>query len=145
MVESMNEDFNVEEKQETEPGLGQTNLEGKVRISEAVSYTHLDVYKRQILNDPTKNIITLEDPVEFTIAGLTQIQINERIGLTFGTVSYTHLNASLKGVAFADEEVLEFGDGLLKASSVGSVSLPVICLLYTSCLVTSFTLVWIKI
>ena len=36
MVESMNEDFNVEEKQETEPGLGQTNLEGKVRISEDV-------------------------------------------------------------------------------------------------------------
>ena len=36
MVESMNEDFNVEEKQETEPGLGQTNLEGKVRIAEDV-------------------------------------------------------------------------------------------------------------
>ncbi|MCD7875908.1 MAG: Asp23/Gls24 family envelope stress response protein [Cloacibacillus porcorum] len=36
MVESMNEDFNVEEKQDMESGLGQTNLEGKVRISEDV-------------------------------------------------------------------------------------------------------------
>ena len=38
----------------------------------------------EILNEPSKNIITLEDPVEFTIPGITQIQINERIWLTFG-------------------------------------------------------------
>lgn len=39
-----------------------------------------------IINSPGKNILTLEDPVEFTIAGLTQIQVNEKIGLTFGAV-----------------------------------------------------------
>lgn len=39
----------------------------------------------EIINNPGVNIITLEDPVEFTIPGLTQIQINEKIGLTFGS------------------------------------------------------------
>ncbi|MEG1799092.1 MAG: GspE/PulE family protein, partial [Synergistaceae bacterium] len=39
----------------------------------------------EIINNPGVNIITLEDPVEFTIPGITQIQINEKIGLTFGS------------------------------------------------------------
>ena len=32
-----------------------------------------------MLNDPSKNIITIEDPVEYTINGITQVQINEKI------------------------------------------------------------------
>lgn len=39
-----------------------------------------------IINSPGKNILTIEDPVEYTVAGLTQIQVNEKIGLTFGSV-----------------------------------------------------------
>lgn len=39
-----------------------------------------------IINSPGRNILTLEDPVEYTIAGLTQIQVNEKIGLTFSSV-----------------------------------------------------------
>ena len=39
----------------------------------------------EIINNPGVNIITLEDPVEFTIPGITQIQINEKIGVTFGS------------------------------------------------------------
>lgn len=35
------------------------------------------------LNVPEKNIVTLEDPVEYQIQGINQVQINERAGLTF--------------------------------------------------------------
>jgi len=35
------------------------------------------------LNSPEKNIITVEDPVEYTIPGINQIQVNVKAGLTF--------------------------------------------------------------
>ena len=35
------------------------------------------------LNTPEKNIITIEDPVEYQIQGITQVQINTKAGLTF--------------------------------------------------------------
>ena len=38
-----------------------------------------------ILNKPTTNIMTLEDPVEYQIAGINQVQINVPAGLTFAT------------------------------------------------------------
>jgi type IV pilus assembly protein PilB len=37
------------------------------------------------LNKPTVNIVTLEDPVEYQIAGINQVQINTQAGLTFAT------------------------------------------------------------
>lgn len=35
------------------------------------------------LNDETTNIITIEDPVEYQIEGINQIQVNARVGLSF--------------------------------------------------------------
>ncbi len=37
-------------------------------------------------NTPDVNIMTAEDPVEVAIPGLNQVQVNERIGLTFASV-----------------------------------------------------------
>jgi type IV pilus assembly protein PilB len=37
------------------------------------------------LNTPDKNIVTLEDPVEFNFKGVNQIQVNPKAGLTFAT------------------------------------------------------------
>jgi type II secretory ATPase GspE/PulE/Tfp pilus assembly ATPase PilB-like protein len=37
------------------------------------------------LNSPEKNIMTLEDPVEYTLPGITQSQINPDVGFTFAT------------------------------------------------------------
>ncbi len=37
----------------------------------------------QHLNSPERNIITLEDPVEYSLPGITQAQINNRAGFTF--------------------------------------------------------------
>ncbi|MCR4818334.1 MAG: GspE/PulE family protein [Fretibacterium sp.] len=37
----------------------------------------------QKLNRPDINIVTVEDPVEYAISGLNQVQVNEKAGLTF--------------------------------------------------------------
>lgn len=39
---------------------------------------------QELLSEST-NLITLEDPVEYHIAGATQVQINEKVGLTFAS------------------------------------------------------------
>jgi type II secretory ATPase GspE/PulE/Tfp pilus assembly ATPase PilB-like protein len=38
-----------------------------------------------LLNDSTRNIMTLEDPVEYNVRGINQVQVNSRIGLTFAS------------------------------------------------------------
>ena len=47
--------------------------------------TTLNAIIREIASDALK-IVTIEDPVEFTIPGVNQIQTNERIGLGFDTI-----------------------------------------------------------
>lgn len=37
------------------------------------------------LNKPTVNIVTLEDPIEYELKGINQVQINPQAGLTFAT------------------------------------------------------------
>lgn len=38
------------------------------------------------INDPSMNISTVEDPIEYDLPGVTQIQVNPEIGLTFASV-----------------------------------------------------------
>jgi type IV pilus assembly protein PilB len=54
-----------------------------------------------ILN-PELNIITVEDPVEYRMDGVNQIQINEKAGLTFA--------ASLRSILRSDPDVLLVGE-----------------------------------
>jgi type IV pilus assembly protein PilB len=44
-----------------------------------------------VLNSPEKNILTIEDPVEYQLPGLTQTQVNVRAGVTFATALRTFL------------------------------------------------------
>ncbi len=39
----------------------------------------------QTINDSTKNINTVEDPVEYRLSGVNQMQVNTKIGVTFAT------------------------------------------------------------
>ena len=39
---------------------------------------------KELISEST-NLITLEDPVEYNIDGATQVQINEKTGLTFAS------------------------------------------------------------
>jgi type IV pilus assembly protein PilB len=56
----------------------------------------------QALNTPEKNIITVEDPVEYEIDGLTQVQVSTRTGLTFAT--------GLRAMVRADPDVIMVGE-----------------------------------
>jgi type IV pilus assembly protein PilB len=56
----------------------------------------------QRLNTAEKNIITVEDPVEYEIAGLTQVQVSPKVGLTFAT--------GLRSMVRADPDVIMVGE-----------------------------------
>ena len=45
------------------------------------------------LKDPTRNIITIEDPVEYRIDGIKQVQVNHRSGMTFPRALRSFLRA----------------------------------------------------
>jgi MSHA biogenesis protein MshE len=54
------------------------------------------------LNTPARKIITVEDPVEYRVAGLNQIQVNEKIELSFAQV--------LRSVLRQDPDVILVGE-----------------------------------
>lgn len=45
----------------------------------------------KLLNLDTRNILTIEDPIEYTLEGINQVQLKESIGLTFGSALRTFL------------------------------------------------------
>ena len=45
----------------------------------------------KLLNKETRNILTIEDPIEYTLEGINQVQLKESIGLTFGSALRTFL------------------------------------------------------
>jgi type IV pilus assembly protein PilB len=55
-----------------------------------------------ILNDPAKNIITVEDPVEYRLAGVTQVQVNRKAGLQFARV--------LRAILRSDPDIVLVGE-----------------------------------
>jgi type IV pilus assembly protein PilB len=54
------------------------------------------------VNTPDKNIITIEDPVERQIDGITQIQVNPRAGLSFAS--------GLRAMMRADPDIIMVGE-----------------------------------
>ena len=56
----------------------------------------------QELNDETKNIITIEDPVERTIQGVNQIAVNNKAGLNFAT--------GLRSIVRQDPNIIMVGE-----------------------------------
>jgi type IV pilus assembly protein PilB len=55
-----------------------------------------------ILNEESKNIITVEDPVEYRMAGVNQIQVNPKAGLTFAS--------ALRSILRADPDIVLIGE-----------------------------------
>lgn len=54
------------------------------------------------LNTPEKKIITIEDPIEYCLESITQIQINRKAGLDFAT--------GLRSIVRADPDILMVGE-----------------------------------
>jgi type IV pilus assembly protein PilB len=55
-----------------------------------------------VLNSPDRNIITIEDPVEYRLQGINQLQVNPRSGLTFAR--------GLRSMLRADPDVIMVGE-----------------------------------
>ena len=54
------------------------------------------------LNSPEKNIITVEDPVEYRMPGINQVQVNPKVGLTFAS--------GLRSILRADPDIVMIGE-----------------------------------
>jgi len=54
------------------------------------------------LNTPDKNIVTIEDPVEYQLEGVTQVAVNARSGLSFAT--------GLRAMMRADPDIIMVGE-----------------------------------
>ncbi len=54
------------------------------------------------LNTPKVNIITVEDPVEYQLGGVTQVQVNRKAGLLFST--------ALKSILRSDPDIVLVGE-----------------------------------
>ncbi|WP_426065115.1 GspE/PulE family protein [Flavobacterium sp. DSP2-3-1] len=56
----------------------------------------------RLLNDSRRNIVTVEDPIEYTLKGINQVQLKEDIGLTF--------SSALKSFLRQDPDVIMLGE-----------------------------------
>jgi type IV pilus assembly protein PilB len=55
-----------------------------------------------ILNSTEKNVITVEDPVEYRLNGINQVQVNTRAGMTFA--------AALRSILRCDPDIVMIGE-----------------------------------
>ncbi len=73
------------------------------------------------LNTPDRNIITIEDPVEYQLEGITQIQANADIGLTFANGLRSLLRQSPDIILVGEIRDAETADIAIKASLTGQL------------------------
>ncbi len=70
-------------------------------------------------NKPDVNIMTAEDPVEVAIPGINQVQVNEKIGLTFASVLRAFLRQDPDIILVGEIRDYETGDIAVRASLTG--------------------------
>ena len=72
-----------------------------------------------ILNQPGRNISTAEDPAEIYVAGINQVNINERAGLTFPVVLRAFLRQDPDVLMVGEIRDLDTADIAVKAAQTG--------------------------
>lgn len=75
------------------------------------------------LNTPDKNIITIEEPIEYQVGGITQIQVRSEIGFTFANGLRAILRQSPDVVMVGEIRDAETADIAIKASLTGQMVL----------------------
>jgi len=75
------------------------------------------------MNEPGRNIVTVEDPVEYQVEGVTQVQVNPEIGLTFSSVLRAFLRQAPDVVLVGEIRDVETADIAIKASLTGQIVL----------------------
>jgi type IV pilus assembly protein PilB len=71
------------------------------------------------LNRPDVKIITAEDPVEYHIAGINQVQVHPRIGLSFGRVLKAMLRSAPNIILVGEIRDVETAEIAIQASLTG--------------------------
>jgi len=75
------------------------------------------------LNKPDCKIITVEDPVEYRLDGLNQVQVNDKIELTFGRVLRSALRQDPDVILIGEMRALETAEIGLRAAITGHMVL----------------------
>ena len=88
------------------------------------------------LNTPEKNIITVEDPVEYQLEGITQIQVRPEIGLDFSSGLRSLLRQSPDIIMIGEIRDSETADIAIKAALTGQL---VFSTLHTNDSISSIT------
>lgn len=76
-----------------------------------------------ILNEPGVNISTAEDPAEIPLAGINQVNVNEKQGLTFAAALKSFLRQDPDIIMIGEIRDLETADMAIKAASTGHMVL----------------------
>ncbi|MCD6452017.1 MAG: type IV-A pilus assembly ATPase PilB [Acidobacteria bacterium] len=75
------------------------------------------------LNTPEVNIMTAEDPVEFNLHGINQVQMHERIGLNFATALRSFLRQDPNIIMVGEIRDFETAEIAIKAALTGHLVL----------------------
>ena len=75
------------------------------------------------LNTHEKNISTAEDPVEFRIHGINQVQVNPKVGVNFSSTLRSFLRQDPDVILVGEVRDIETADMAFKASSTGHLVL----------------------
>jgi type IV pilus assembly protein PilB len=76
-----------------------------------------------ILNQPGVNISTAEDPAEINLAGINQVNVNEKAGLTFASALRAFLRQDPDIIMVGEIRDIETGEISIKAAQTGHLVL----------------------
>jgi general secretion pathway protein E len=88
------------------------------------------------INQPDKNILTIEDPVEYQLEGISQMQVNSKINLNFATGLRSYLRHDPDVIMVGEIRDLETAEMAIQASLTGHL---VFSTLHTNDAASAFT------
>ena len=80
----------------------------------------------RFLNQPTRNIVTVEDPVEYELPGISQVQVKSEIGLTFARCLRSILRQDPNVIMVGEMRDLETTQIAIRAALTGHLVLSTI-------------------
>lgn len=80
----------------------------------------------KMLNDSIRNIVTVEDPIEYTLKGINQVQLKEDIGLTFASALRSFLRQDPDIIMLGEIRDSETAMMAIRASLTGHLVLSTI-------------------
>lgn len=72
-----------------------------------------------VINRPDRKIITVEDPVEYVLAGINQVQVSESVGLSFSTALRAMLRQAPNVIMLGEIRDIETASIAINASLTG--------------------------